>query len=491
MNIVPAPDRARKSRIARTRVEIFGRSHMVFSNPKFLFGDIIDEVVWGPYLLVLLLGTGIYLSVRLGFFQITGIKLWWSGTFGHMFSKQNRRKEKGNNISPFRAVMTSMAATVGTGNIVGVATAIYSGGPGAVFWMWISGFFGMMTKYSEIILAVKYRGKDKDGTHRGGPMYYMEKGLNMKWLAVIYAVLGVLATLGTGNLTQSNAISQAVNAAFGVPVVIIGITLAVLCALVILGGIKRIASFSAVVVPFMVCFYIVGSLIALISNAAKLPEAFSLIIREAFSLRAAGGGIAGYVIMKAMRFGFARGVFSNEAGLGTASMAHSVSYEKEPVRQGFWGLFEVFLDTIVINTLSALIFIVFGLYGGSIQPSGMTLAMTAFIHAFGSGFGPVFMSFIILCFAGSTIISWSYYGQQCLGYLTRNNKTVSMVYKIAFCGLIIVGSLGGMTFFWELADIFNGLMAIPNLIALLLLSRVITSVSKEYLAARKHKKLKE
>lgn len=441
--------------------------------------SMINNFVWGPYMLVLLVGTGIFFTVRTRVFQVTKIGLWWSGTFGQIFKKMPKEKRKDSNITPFQAVTTALASTVGTGNIVGVATAIFSGGPGAVFWMWISGFFGMMSKYAEIVLAVKYRETDDNGTHHGGPMYYIEKGLGMKWLAVIFAIFGTLATFGIGNMTQANAIAASLNESFGIPVLATGIVIAIICVLVIIGGIKRIASVTEKLVPFMAVFYIVGGVIILIMNAEKLPGAISAIFAGAFSLKSVGGGIMGYAVMRAMRYGFARGIFSNEAGLGSAPIAHAASNTSEPVEQGLWGVFEVFVDTIVVCTLSGLIIVISGLYESGISGSALTLA--AFTQTFGS-FGGAFVSIAILCFAGSTILGWSYYGQQCLGYLTNNNKTFDIVYKLIFTLLTVVGATGGLTFIWDISDTLNGLMAIPNLIALILLRKVVLGLTEDYLA---------
>ena len=445
---------------------------------------IIGDFAWGPPMLVLLVGTGIFFTILLKVFQVTKIKLWWSSTFGEIFKKGGARaKQDDANISPFQAVTTALASTVGTGNIAGVATAIFSGGPGAVFWMWVSGFFGMMTKYAEIVLAVKYRETDANGAYHGGPMYYIQNGLKMKWLAVIFAIFATLATFGIGNIAQSNAIATAFNENFGIPTLVVGIGIAVLVALVIIGGIKRIASVTEKLIPFMAIFYIVGGIVILLMNIAKLPAAFAVIFENAFSFRSVGGGIMGYVIMRAMRYGIARGVFSNEAGLGSAPMAHAASRTKDPVQQGLWGVFEVFVDTIIICTISGLVIVTAGQYGGEI--SGVSLVNASFKEAFGD-FGGVFVAIAILCFAGSTILGWSYYGQQCLRYLAGDNKVLDTGYKIFFSLLTIAGAVAGqregLKLVWDISDTLNGLMAIPNLIALLLLSKVVITLTKEYIA---------
>lgn len=444
--------------------------------------SVINGFVWGPYMLVLLVGTGVFFTFRTNIFQVTKIRLWWTGTFGQILKKKPKEERKDNNITPFQAVTTALASTVGTGNIVGVATAVFSGGPGAILWMWISGFFGMMSKYAEIVLAVKYRETDENGAHHGGPMYYIEKGLKMKWLAVIFAIFGTLATFGIGNMTQANAIAGSLEESFGIPTLITGIAIAVICALVIIGGIKRIASVTEKLVPFMAVFYVIGGILILILNAGKLPGAITAIFAGAFSMKAVGGGVMGYTIMRAMRYGFARGIFSNEAGLGSAPIAHAASSTKDPVEQGLWGIFEVFVDTTVICSLSGLIIVTSGLYESGLSGSALTLA--AFTQTLGS-FGGAFVSIAILCFAGSTILGWSYYGQQCLRYLAGDNKVLDMTYKVIFTALTIVGATGGLTFVWDIADTLNGLMAIPNLIALLLLSKVVINLTRDYLTRRK------
>ena len=443
----------------------------------------INGIVWGPYMLVLLVGTGILFTVWLKVFQVTKISVWWKETFGQLFKKTPKTEKDDANITPFQAVTTALASTVGTGNIAGVATAIVAGGPGAVFWMWVSGFFGMMTKYAEIVLALKYRETDSDGTHHGGPMYYIEKGLKMKWLAVVFAVFGTLATFGIGNMTQANAIASSIEGTFKIPALASGIVIALLCALVIIGGIKRIATVTEKLVPFMAVFYFIGGIIFLAINAGKLPGVFGSIFTNAFSFQSVGGGIMGYVIMRGMRYGIARGVFSNEAGLGSAPIAHAASRSENPVEQGLWGIFEVFVDTIIICSISALVILCSGMYGTG-DLSGAPLTISAFSSTFGS-FGGIFVTIAVACFAASTILGWSYYGQQCLGYLSKNNKTLDLCYKIVFSGLVIVGAIGGLEFVWDVADTLNGLMAIPNLIALVLLSKVVVGLTKEYMENRR------
>jgi AGCS family alanine or glycine:cation symporter len=451
--------------------------------------DKLNGLVWGPPMLILIVGTGIFLTIMLKFMQVSKIKTWWKATFGFVFSKRIREKSAGSNITPFQAVSTALASTVGTGNIVGVATAIVRGGPGAIFWMWVSAFFGMVSKYAEVVLAVKYREIDANGTHHGGPMYYIEKGLKQKWLAVVFAIFATFATFGIGNLTQANSIANSMNTSFNIPLILTGIIIAILTGLTILGGIKRIAQVTEKMVPFMAVFYVIGSLIIVFVNIGRLPHAFGMIFAGAFNTRALEGGVMGYVIMKAMRFGVARGVFSNEAGMGSAPIAHAASSEKDPVKQGLWGIFEVFVDTIIICSLTGLVILTSGVvsfaantgitgFGGK-SFSGADLTMTAFSATFGPA-GGIFVTIGILLFALSTILGWSYYGQQSLGYLTKNNKVWDWIYKAIFTVLTVVGAIGGLTLIWDIADTLNGLMAIPNLIALLILSGTIISLTKKY-----------
>ena len=456
--------------------------------------DWLNSIVWGPPMLFLVVGTGIFLTIMVKFFQVSKIKLWWKATFGFVFSGKIREKSAGTNITPFQAVATALASTVGTGNIVGVATAIVRGGPGAVFWMWVSAFFGMVTKYAEVLLAVKYREVDAGGTHHGGPMYYIEKGLKMKWLAVIFAIFATFATFGIGNMTQANSIASSMASSFGIPVIATGIVIAILTGLVILGGIKRIAQVTEKMVPFMAVFYVIGSVIILIVNIGRLPAAFGMIFANAFNFNSLEGGIMGYIIMKAMRFGVARGVFSNEAGMGSAPIAHAASSESDPVKQGLWGIFEVFVDTIIICSLTGLVILTSGVSSFTASAgatnfvgglfSGADLTMTAFSATFGQA-GGIFVTLGILLFALSTILGWSYYGQQSLGYLTNNNKVWDWIYKFIFTVLTIVGAVGGLTLIWDIADTLNGLMAIPNLIAVLLLCKVVFDLTKEYIAKNK------
>jgi AGCS family alanine or glycine:cation symporter len=410
-------------------------------------------------------------------------------TVGSLFRKSD--KDHGNNLSPFQAVTTALAGTVGTGNIAGVTGAIFVGGPGAAFWMWVSAFFGMCTKYSEIALAMKYRVTGADGSHKGGPMYYIENGLGKSWkfLAVIFAILGGLASFGIGNIAQSSEIAGAVNGMFGVPPLITGIVLAVVVAFVLLGGVKRIGQVTSYLVPFMAIFYILAGVVVILMRLPQLPGAFVTIFQSAFSFKAVGGGVFGYAIMVAMRQGFARGVFSNEAGLGSAPIAHAATSTEEPAEQAIWGVFEVFIDTIVICTITSLAVVLSGLELGSDALGNYASKGAAAVAAFNTilpgTIGGTVIQISLLFFALSTILSWSYYGERCWGYLSGNNKLVDLVYKLIFIVICVVGATGSGTLMWDISDTLNGMMAIPNLIALLALSGVVTSITRDYFKDKK------
>ena len=450
----------------------------------------INSFVWGPVMLVLLVGTGIYLSFCTGFIQVKWFGYIMKNTVGGLFRKDSNNSD-GNNLTPFQAVTTALAGTVGTGNIAGVTGAIFVGGPGAVFWMWVSAFFGMCTKYAEIALAMKYRVTDKNGVHKGGPMYYIENGLgkDWKWLAVVFALLGGLASFGIGNIAQASEISGAMNGLFGFSPFGTGIILAIVIAFVLVGGVKRIGQVTSLIVPFMALFYIVAGVIVIVMRISDLPAVMISIIASAFSFKAVGGGVFGYAIMVAMKQGFARGVFSNEAGLGSAPIAHAASSCEEPAQQAIWGVFEVFIDTIVICSITAFAVLLSGVELGADALTMYTSKGAAAVAAFNSilpgTIGGTIIQISLLFFALSTILSWAYYGERCWGYLSKNNKVVNAVYKIVFILVCIVGSTGSGTLMWDIADTLNGMMAIPNLIALLLLSGVISKITKDYFADKK------
>lgn len=455
-------------------------------------------------MLVLIVGVGIYLTIRTKFFQVTKIPTWWKNTIATVFKKGNKKAAGKGAVTPFQALTTALAATVGTGNIVGVSTAIVAGGPGAVFWMWISAFFGMMTKYSEITLSIKYRQRNAQGDWVGGPMYYIRDGLGggifAKILATLFAIFGALACFGIGNMTQVNSIASSLEGTaanfglvaeatteFSVFKLVVGIILAIACGLVIIGGLKRIASVTEKLVPFMCVLYILGGIVILCINFRQIGPAFAAIFEGAFSLQAFGGGALGYVMMQAIRFGVARGVFSNEAGLGSAPIAHAAADTKGPVQQGMWGVFEVCIDTIVICTFSALIVLTSGIPGVlSIHETpawdGAQLTMQAFHESLGL-VGSTFLSIGITLFAFSTVLSWSLYGQRCFEFLFKGKGM--RIFQLVFIACIVVAAVMNLGLAWDIADTLNGLMAIPNLIGVALLSPVVIKLTKEYLAGRK------
>ena len=453
----------------------------------------INNFVWGPIMLILLVGSGVYLTIRTGFLQVRWFPYIMKKTVGSLFKKSDDTEKDGKNLSAFQAVTTALAGTVGTGNIAGVTGAIFVGGPGAVFWMWVSAFFGMCTKYAEILLAMKYRTTDENGIYKGGPMYYIENGLGKKWkpLAIIFAILGGLASFGIGNIAQSSEIAGAMKGMFGLSPLVTGILLALLVGIVVIGGVKRIGQVTSYLVPFMAIFYIVAGIIVIVMRITDLPAAFGAIFSSAFSLEAVGGGVFGYAIMVAMRQGFARGVFSNEAGLGSAPIAHAASETKEPAQQAIWGVFEVFFDTIVICTITALTVILSGVLGteGGLDAfaSKGAAAVAAFNTVLPGTLGGTIIQISLLFFALSTILSWSYYGERCWGYISGNNKYVDRIYKLIFILVCIVGATGSGTLMWDISDTLNGMMAIPNLIALLGLSGIIIAETKKYFDPLKKK----
>ncbi len=455
----------------------------------------VNSFVWGIPMLVLLIGTGILMTVLTKFFQLSHIRHWFKNTIGGIFKDKHITKHTGKDdqsISQFQSLCTALAATIGTGNIVGVASALVAGGPGAIFWMWIVAFFGMMTNYSENVLGIYYRRKNEKNEWCGGAMYYLKDGLGAykgckrvgAILAVLFSIFCLLASFGIGNMSQVNSISSNMNSAFGIPAMVVGIVLAVLAALVILGGLKRIASVTEKLVPFMAIIYIVGALIIFIINIGQCGAIFSAIFKGAFGLRAVGGGIVGSGIKMAITWGMKRGVFSNEAGLGSSVMVHSNSNVKEPVRQGMWGIFEVFADTIVVCTLTAFAVLSSGLVdletGAVLSASeGSALVGEAFSTVFGKA-GPAFIALAILLFAFSTVLGWSHYGSKAWEYLF-NTKSI-IIYKIVFIVMIYEGAVMKQNLAWDLSDTFNGLMAIPNLIGVLSLSPVVVKITRNYVA---------
>ena len=437
----------------------------------------VNNIVWGPIMLTLLIGTGLFLTILTKAVQFRKFGYMMKKTILGVFSKNQHTKDE-SGVSPFQAVATAMAGTIGTGSIAGLATAIVSGGPGAVFWMWISALLGMITKYSEIVLSLKYREKNEKGQWVGGPMYYIKNGINMKWLAVIFSVFAMLACLGTGNATQSNSIAVALESTMGIKPWITGVVLTIIAAGVILGGMRRIASVNERLVPFMAVFYVVCSVAALILNFNKIPEAFSLIFREAFNFRAAAGGTAGYGVLLAMHYGFSRGVFSNEAGLGSAPIAHAASSTKEPVHQGLWGMFEVFFTTIIICTISALVILTTGLWSTG-EYQGAALSIVSF-NAIIPKVGGIVVTLSTIFFALSTILGWAYYGEVCTEFLTNKSNKAVLTYRIVYVVFVFIGTIGSLDLIWSISETMNGLMAIQNLIGIIGLSKVVTSVTSEH-----------
>lgn len=382
-----------------------------------------------------------------------------------LFQKVDKSQLKEGAITPFQAVCTALAATVGTGNIVGVALAIATGGPGAIFWLWVSALVGMVIKYCEVTLSQAYRTTNEKGEIVGGPMYYITKGLGTKWLAILFAIFGGFASLGIGASVQANALAGGLNATFGTSTQVIGIVVAALGALIFIGGIKRIANVTEHLVPFMSILYIVGAIIVLIINAAEIPAAFSLIIKNTFTGTAATGGFLGASIMYACRIGMARGVFTHEAGMGSAPIAHASADNDHPARQGLWGAFEVFFDSIVMCTVTALVILTSGLwYDAELVGDTRAMSSLAFENAFTGGQYIVAVGMCLFAFA--TIVAWYYYGEKCIEYLSKGNKFAKLGYQIVYTAMVYVGCIASLNVVWEFADLFNGLMAIPNLIAL-------------------------
>ena len=437
---------------------------------------IINDFVWGPVMIVLLIGTGLYFTVCTGFFQFRKLGYVFKNTIGTLF--QGKKAVAEGAVSPFQALSTALAGTIGTGNIVGVATAIGTGGPGAIFWMWISALVGMMTKYSEVVLSVRFRDKTSKGEWKGGPMYYIQNGLHQKWLAVIFAVFAFLASFGIGNMTQGNSIATSMNTTFGVPPLATGIVLALLIGFVIIGGVKRIGAITEKIVPFMSLFYIVCAVAVLVINAKEILPAFGLIFSSAFQPSAAFGGFLGAGVMKAIQLGMARGIFSNEAGLGSAPIAHAAADTEHPVQQGLWGVFEVFADTIVVCTCTALVLLTSGQWASGLEGADMTMA--AFAQAL-PGVGNIMVAVALFFFAFSTMLGWSYYGEKCFEYLFGEKRV--MLYRLFFVLVAVVGTVTELKVVWDISDTLNGLMAIPNLIGLLGLSGVVFKLTKEYFAA--------
>jgi len=448
------------------------------------FVKIINGFVWGVPMLVMILGVGLFLSVGLKLMPIlklgTGFKLLWSGRI------PDKDKTMKGEISPFNALMTSLSATIGTGNIAGVATAIFIGGPGALFWMWCTALVGMATKFAEAVLAVKYREVDDNGNHIGGPMYYIKNGLGSKWawLGTAFALFGSFAGFGIGNTVQSNSVADALSSNFGVPTWVTGVVLMVLVGAVLVGGIKRIADVAGKLVPLMTLFYIAGGLAVLAVNAAAIPDAIVLIVHSAFNPIAAQGGFAGAAVWAAIRFGVARGVFSNEAGLGSAPIAHASAQTNNPVAQGLVAMLGTFIDTLIVCSITGLAIIVSGAWTSG--ENGAALTSLAFSTAI--PMGNYIVAIALSVFAFTTILGWSVYSEKCVQYLF-GVKAVKP-FRVLWILVVPLGAVSSLDFIWLLADTLNAMMAIPNLIALILLSPVVFTLTREYFIKKREDEAK-
>lgn len=451
--------------------------------------DVVHAYVWGTPMLVLLVGTGIYFTLATGWFQIRHIGLWLRKTLFSCFgggAQQTRSKQA---VSPFATMCTALAATVGTGNIAGVATALTIGGPGAIFWMWISAFFGMMTAFAENTLGMLYRERRADGTWRGGPMFYLKKGLKSPFLAAAFALFCVLASFGIGNLSQCNSIASGLSGVFGVPPLVTGVVTAVMLGIALTGGLKRISSVTQTLVPLMALFYMGGAFVVLWVSRENIPQACGQIFACAFDVKAGAGGVLGYGMAQALRIGVSRGVFSNEAGLGSSVMVHAAADAKEPCEQGMWAVFEVFFDTIVMCTVTALVILSSGVYDLTRYAlaydtpllAQLTTGAKLTAEAFSTVFGPLgsgFVALSLVLFAFSTLLGWSYYGGQAAEYLL--GAWFTPFYKALFVAMTVIGCTMQLDLAWALSDTFNGLMALPNLAGVLTLRGQALAEWKRY-----------
>ena len=454
--------------------------------------SVVNNFIWGVPAMICIIGVGLYLSIRTRFLQIRKFPYSMKVTLGRMMKK---KEASDGALTPFQAVCTALAATVGTGNVAGVAGAIAIGGPGAVFWMWVSALLGMCTKFAEVTLAVHFRETNAQGDLVGGPMYYIKNGLDKKWhfLAYLFAAFGVLAVFGTGNATQVNTITTAIDSALSsfnvLPAdavklvnLIIGVALAIIIALILIGGIKRIGNVTSKLVPFMAIMYIVLALGVIFFHIKSVPAVFASIIEGAFNPASVTGGVVGSFFMS-MKKGVSRGIFSNEAGLGTGSIAHACADTKKPVKQGFFGIFEVFVDTIIICTMTALVILCSGVPVNYGEAAGAELTISGFTAVYGSWVS-IFTAVAMCCFAFSTIIGWGLYGSRFIAFLCRSDKVVRPFF-VVYSFVSILGATMDLGLMWSIADTFNGLMSIPNLIALLLLSGTVAQLTKEYFEKEK------
>lgn len=446
--------------------------------------DAVASFVWGPVMLLIFLLVGLYFTAKTRFFQISNLKLWFDSTFLALFKKPDIYHNNGNGeISQMGAISTALAATIGTGSVVGVATALTLGGAGSIFWMWVSSFFGMMTAYAENVLGIKYRYKNEKGEWIGGAMVYIEKGVKMKWLACLFSVFCIFSSLGIGNMTQANSIAYAVRDISGISPTTTAIFLCIIVGIIVVGGIKRISTFTGKLIPVLAVFYTLGCIIVICGNIKNIPSVFGSIFSQAFNLRSAGGGILASVMLRSMRFGISRGVFSNEAGLGTSVTVHCASDIKEPAEQGMWSIFEVFVDTMVVCTLTALCILSSGCdLSGT---DSVQICSVAFSSVLGN-FGYYFVSISIILFSFATLMSGSYLGEKSVEYLF--GEGFSKYYRVIYIGAIFVGCCADLQLVWQISDTFNGLLAIPNLFSIAVLSPEVFKITDDYLRKIKLKK---
>lgn len=458
----------------------------------------IEQFLWGNFMLLAFFLIGLFYTIQTNFFQLIHFRLWMTVTVGSLMKKQKKEEEK-QSISPFQAMSAALAGSMGIGNIVGVAAALTTGGPGAIFWMWVSAVLGAMTKYAEIVLGFHYRYRDKQGNWVGGPMVYLKEGLKSPFLSACFSVICIAGSFAMGNMTQGNSMAEILNYTFHIPVLVTGFVAAALIAFVIIGGMERIGKLSSVLIPFMSILYILACFLVIGANFTRIPAAIVSIFTYAFRPKPLLGGIGGYYLKTALRTGVMRGVFSNEAGIGSSVIAHTASSAKDGVEQGMWGIFEVLVDTVVVCTLTALALITSGAYdvqlynavrsqGVVALPDGATLATNAFSSVLGS-FGQSFLTFATVVFAFATIIAWSHYGEQCVVYLL--GKRFLYPYKVCYVLAVLLGCVMQMEVVWRIADNMNALMAIPNLIALTFLSKKVLGDTADYMERKKRKEVDE
>ena len=441
--------------------------------------DFLNGIVWGPYMVALLVGVGIYLSLRLGFLQVFKFPFIFKNTVGKMFAKSQGE----GTISSAQAGLTSISAVVGTGNIAGIATAVATGGPGALFWMWVAAFFGMATKFSEITLGIHFREKKANGEYAGGAMYYIEKGLHQKWLSIFFSIMVIIGYFVVGAIVDTNTICMSVKAQYGIPPIVTGIVFSVLTAVVILGGIKRMGEVCQYLTPIMTGIYIMAGIAIIILNIDQVPAAFAAIFKGAFTPAGAVGGFGGATVSKIVTIGMARGLFTNEAGMGSSPIIHSSAQVEHPAEQGIWGAIEVFIDTIIIASITGLAIVLSGEWTTGV--SGVELTMRAFDSALPVGIGSLIVMVSAVLFGYSCLITANYYCERSAEYLFGSKFIMPL--RIMWCIFIVIGSVGGLEFVWSLADTALGLMAIPNLVALIFLSPIVVKLTKEFFKKQKQK----